>query len=165
LTVILLASPATAARQATWIAEMEPWRGLGFKQAGLARFLHRAARGGQVWLASATRRGSALGLLVLQPDVLLGNFVSVLAVRPDAAGQGIGRRLMTSAQDKTFANRRWLFVSADATNRRALAFYRKLGFTRVARLPHLVREGRTEILLRKGQVGGARRPRKQAVRR
>lgn len=128
---------------------MEPWRGLGFREDGLARFLRRAARGRQVSLA--TRRGSALGLLVLQPDVLLGNFVAVLAVRPGVGGQGIGRRLMASAEDKTFGIRRWLYVSADATNRLALRFYRKLGFTRVARLPALVREGRTEILLRKGR--------------
>lgn len=130
---------------------MEPWRGLGFKPDGLARFLRRAARGRQVWLARATRRPSVLGLLVLQPDVLLGNFVAVLAVRPEAAGQGIGRRLMASAEEKTFDHRRWLFVSADATNRGALRFYRKLGFTRVARLSGLVREDRAEILLRKGR--------------
>lgn len=130
---------------------MEPWRGLGFKQDGLARFLRRAARGRQVWLATAIGRPSVLGLLVLQPDVLLGNFVAVLAVRPESAGQGIGRRLMASAEDKTFDHRRWLFVSADATNRAALRFYRKLGFTRVARLPGLVRDDRTEILLRKAR--------------
>ena len=135
---------------------MEPWRGLGFREDGLARFLRRAARDRQVWLARATRRGSTLGLLVLQPDVLLGNFVAVLAVRPEVGGQGIGRRLMARAEDKTFGNRRWLYVSADATNRLALRFYRKLGFTRVARLPGLVREGRTEILLRKGRLESRR---------
>jgi ribosomal protein S18 acetylase RimI-like enzyme len=44
-----------------------------------------------------------------------------------------------------------LFVSADAGNRAALAFYRKLGFERVGRLPDLVKPGRVEILLRKGR--------------
>jgi len=47
--------------------------------------------------------------------------------------------------------KRWLYVSADSGNRAALAFYRRLGFARVARLPDLIRAGSTEILLRQGR--------------
>lgn len=133
---------------------MEPWRGLGYDADGLEKFLRQAASSGQVWVASVARpaaRKPTLGLLVLQPNVLLGNFVSLLAVQPGAAGQGIGRALMSRAQAETFAARRWLFVSADAQNRDALGFYRHLGFTRVGRLPDLVRDGRTELLLRQGR--------------
>ena len=175
--VLRLASAASAARQAGWIAAMEPWRGLGIGEAALAGFLRRAARDRQVWLALATEgpgrgsgarhagarrvtRQSPIGLLVLQPGVLLGGFVALLAVMPVAAGRGVGRRLMARAEARTFAHRRWLFVSADAANTDALRFYRRLGFARVARLPDLVRAGRTEILLRKARPSsgfGARR--------
>jgi len=72
-------------------------------------------------------------------------------VRSELAGRGIGRTLIEQARTETFARRRWLFVSADAGNRTALAFYRKLGFRRVGRLPDLVREGQIEILLRQGR--------------
>ncbi len=153
------ASAAVAGRQGSWIAAMEPWRGLGYGAAGLAKFLRRSAGAGQVWVATSTAtatttgmtKGSTTGVLVLQPGILLGNFVALLAVRPEAAGKGIGRALIAHAQTQTFADRRWLFVSADANNRSALGFYRKLGFTRVGRLPDLVQVGRTEILLRKGR--------------
>lgn len=153
MTAIRPASAAVAGRQGTWIAAMEPWRGLGYNGAGLGRFLRRAAGSGQVWVASARERGPVLGLSVLQPGVLLGNFVALLAVRPESAGIGIGRALMARVEAETFRGRGWLFVSADAANRGALGFYRKLGFTRVGRLPDLVREGHTEILLRKGRPG------------
>jgi ribosomal protein S18 acetylase RimI-like enzyme len=151
VTIVVAASPAIAGRQGSWIASMEPWRGLGYAARGLGRFLSRTAGAGQVWVASEGSRGTKLGLLVLQPSVLLGDFVALLAVRPEAAGRGIGRALMARAEVETFANRRWLFVSADVTNHGALRFYRKLGFARVGRLPDLVRDGRTEILLRKGR--------------
>jgi ribosomal protein S18 acetylase RimI-like enzyme len=49
----------------------------------------------------------------------------------------------------TFSKRRWLYVSSDSANLLAARFYKKLGFARVARLPELIRAGRTEILWRK----------------
>jgi ribosomal protein S18 acetylase RimI-like enzyme len=52
---------------------------------------------------------------------------------------------------RVFAKRPWLFVSCDSANLRALAFYRKLGFERVGRLPDLIKPKRTELLLRLGR--------------
>jgi ribosomal protein S18 acetylase RimI-like enzyme len=148
---IRTATAALAARQAIWIAALEPWKSLGYEARGLSRFLRRMAdsRGVLVAVEAAPRgRERVAGVLALQEGVLLGNFVSLLAVRDDAAGRGLGRALIEAAQARTLP-RRWLFVSADAGNRGALAFYRKLGFTRVGRLPDLVRAGRVELLLRK----------------
>jgi ribosomal protein S18 acetylase RimI-like enzyme len=150
--VFVRRAPARVARaQGRWLASMQPWLGLGYDAVGLASFLGRSAGEGQVRVARASARGDVLGILVLQPAVLLGSFVSLLAVKPDAAGQGVGRALIEHAQVETFARRRWLFVSADAGNRAALAFYRRLGFARVGRLPDLVRPGSTELLLRLGR--------------
>jgi ribosomal protein S18 acetylase RimI-like enzyme len=147
--VVRPASVAVAGRQGSWIASIEPWLSLGYGVKALSIFLRRAAAGGQVLVASAPSARKPLGVLVLQPGVLLGDFVALLAVRPDVAGQGIGRALMAHAESRTFVARRWLFVSADAGNNGALRFYRKLGFVRVGRLPDLVRDRHTEILLRK----------------
>ena len=146
------ATPALAGRQGAWVAALEPWKSLGYDGRGLSRFLRRVAVGGGVLVATAGaapgRRARVAGVLALQEGVLLGNFVSLLAVRPEAAGQGLGRALMAAAEART-PPRRWLFVSADAGNRDALGFYRKLGFARVGRLPDLLRPGRVELLLRK----------------
>jgi len=148
--VIGNATAQTAARQADWIATMEPWRSLGFSREGLTRFLRQSARrAGGVLLASAGKRGPALAIVCVQEGVLLGNFVALLAVKPEAAGQGIGRALMEAVAQQTFSTRRWLYVSVDNDNRAARAFYRKLRFRAVGRLPDLVRPGRVEILLRR----------------
>jgi ribosomal protein S18 acetylase RimI-like enzyme len=80
---------------------------------------------------------------------LLGGFIALLAVRPDASGQGLGRALVDHVGTRSAAKRRWLFVSCDADNAAALRFYRRLGFSRVGRMPDLVARGRTELLLRK----------------
>jgi len=146
------AGVAAARAQASWIAAIEPWHGLGYRAPALARYLGRMARAGNVWLAGPDR-GQPQGIVVATDGVLLGGFIALLAVRPSAAGQGLGAALVADVAARTFAKRRWLFVSCDANNRAALRFYRRLGFTRVGRLPDLVQVGRVELLLRKGAPG------------
>jgi ribosomal protein S18 acetylase RimI-like enzyme len=127
---------------------MEPWLSLGYASAPLGRYLARMARGGRALVVLRGR--SVVGIAVHQPDFLLGQFIALLAVRPDAAGTGVGRALVGRIEADCFRARRWLYVSSDSQNRPAARFYRKLGFARLARLPDLVCPGRTEILWRKG---------------
>ena len=149
-TRIVRASPTIARKQADWIAGIEPWKGLGYRPQPLGRYLARLARAGGVWIASVTGQ-QPLGIVVATDGFLLGGFIALLAVRPEASGQGIGQRLVAHVGARVFARRRWLFVSCDAANRDALRFYRRQGFTRVGRLPDLVRAGRVELLLRKAR--------------
>jgi ribosomal protein S18 acetylase RimI-like enzyme len=151
------ARPAVARAQASWIADIEPWRGLGYLPAALGRYLARMAGNGDVWIAASGDRGKPLGIVVATDGFLLGGFIALLAVRPDAAGQGIGQALVGRVADRVFAKRRWLFVSCDGSNVAALRFYRRLGFARVGRLPDLVRQGRVELLLRKAAPLGPSR--------
>jgi ribosomal protein S18 acetylase RimI-like enzyme len=166
---VIIVGPATAptaAGQAEWIAAIEPWRSLGYSREGLARFLKRSARApGGVLVARTQARGAVLGIACVQEGVLLGNFVALLAVKPEAAGRGIGRALMDAVAEVTFASRRWLYVSVADRNRAARAFYRKLGFDRVGRLPDLVRPGDIELLLRKGAPPPTVPTRRRARRR
>jgi ribosomal protein S18 acetylase RimI-like enzyme len=141
------AKPSEARRQAEWIVAMEPWLSMGFRTIPLGRWLHRRARAGSVLVVAD--KHTILGIVVFQPDFLLGTFIALLAVRPQAAGRGVGRALVGRVEAQSFAHRRWLYVSSDSANLAAARFYRKLGFARVARLPDLVCEGRVEILWRK----------------
>jgi len=139
--------PTKAWRQAEWIVAMEPWLSLDYKRANLARYLRRMARADQVRVAE--EKGLVLGVIVFQPDFLLGRFIALLAVRTEAGGKGIGRALVAHIEQLTFKTRRWLYVSSDSANQAAAHFYKKLGFARAARLPGLIGDGRTEILWRK----------------
>jgi ribosomal protein S18 acetylase RimI-like enzyme len=147
---VVRAAPAIAGKQAEWIVTIEPWRGLGYRAAPLGRYLARSARAGEVWMVR-TADGAPAGLVVATDGFLLGGFIALLAVRPEASGQGLGKQLVAHVAARTFSRRRWLFVSCDARNRGALRFYRREGFVRVGRLPDLVRSGRVELLLRKAR--------------
>jgi ribosomal protein S18 acetylase RimI-like enzyme len=147
---IVRAAPAVARKQAEWIVGIEPWKGLGYRPLPLGRYLARQARAGDVWIARGGGRAPA-GIIVATDGFLLGGFIALLAVRPDAGGRGIGQRLVGHVEARVFDRRRWLFVSCDAANAAALRFYRRQGFARVGRLPDLVQAGRIELLLRKGR--------------
>jgi ribosomal protein S18 acetylase RimI-like enzyme len=134
---------------------MEPWLSLGYQRTKLSHYLRRMARAEQVLIAE--QRGRVLGVMVYQREFLLGHFIALLAVRPEAAGRGIGRALVLRIEKEAFKTRRWLYVSSDGTNRAAARFYEKLGFTRAARLPGLVRDDRTELLWRKPRPATAAR--------
>jgi ribosomal protein S18 acetylase RimI-like enzyme len=140
------ASPTEARRQAEWIVALEPWRGLGYRAPALGRWLARVARRG--WARVAVEGGEVIAVMVLQPEFLLGGYISLLAVRTEAQGRGAGRALVAAAL-RAEPGRRWLYTSSDAGNRSAASFYRRLGFSRIGRLPGLIREGRTEILWRR----------------
>jgi ribosomal protein S18 acetylase RimI-like enzyme len=145
---IVRASQAIARKQAEWIVGIEPWQGLGYRAEALGRYLARLAGAGDVWVAHGGGRAPE-GVIVATDGFLLGGFIALLAVRPEASGRGLGQQLVAHVEARVFAKRRWLFVSCDAENRAALRFYRRQGFTRVGRLPDLVRAGRVELLLRK----------------
>jgi ribosomal protein S18 acetylase RimI-like enzyme len=152
---IARADPREAGAQAAWIVAEEPWRSLGYDRRRLALWLTRCARTGEVRLA---RQGAGtVGIIVTRPDVLLGVFVALLAVRPEGRGQGVGRRLIDDVV-RRLGRRRWIYASSDSKNRSAARFYRAVGFERVGRLPDLIRPGRNEILWR------ASRPSVAAVR-
>ena len=139
-----------ARSQATWIVGIEPWRSLGYRAAALGRYLGRLARAGDVWVVRRRRVGGApLAVVVATDGFLLGGFIALLAVKPDASGQGVGAALVAHVEALLRPRRRWLFTSCDAGNGAALRFYRRLGFRRVGRLPDLVSRGRVELLLRK----------------
>jgi ribosomal protein S18 acetylase RimI-like enzyme len=139
--------PARASRLAEWIVAIDPWRSLGYQAKPLGRYLRRMAS--ERRLLSAEEKGQVLGIIVFQTDFLLGYFIALLAVRPEAAGKGLGKALLANVEKSAFKKRRWLYVSSDSQNLAAARFYRKLGFSRVASLPGLIRDDRTEILWRK----------------
>ena len=85
--------------------------------------------------------------------VLLGGFIALLAVRPDAAGQGVGTRAGRAGAARGCAAQAAVAVRLGRRGTTARRCVSTAGwvFTRVGRLPDLIRAGRVEILLRQAE--------------
>lgn len=76
-------------------------------------------------------------------------YVRWVAVAPDARGRGVGERLMRYAEERILRRGPNVFLTVSDFNRRAQAFYRKLGYTEVGAIRNYVVAGITERLYRK----------------
>jgi ribosomal protein S18 acetylase RimI-like enzyme len=91
-------------------------------------------------------------------------YVRWIGVAPQAQRSGVGRRLMAYAEARILRRGPNVFLLVSDFNRRAQAFYRRQGYTRVGAIPDYVVSGITEYLYRKtqGPIGGNRGPDAQA---
>lgn len=130
------------------LATMDPWARLGVDAARFEAGLR--ARGGAAHRFALTKGPACIGFVVVRYPWLIGPYLNTLAVLPAHQGGGIGAAVLawleTEAR-KAEARSTWLCVSA--FNERAIAFYTRHGYTRVAVLDDLLVEGEDEILMRR----------------
>jgi diamine N-acetyltransferase len=139
-------------RDAEWLganfAAIDPWASYPYPAAGLAAYLagkESDAPRFAVWLG-----GGLAGAVGLRLNWLRGPYVQFLAVLPKFQNRGLGANLLAWIESEARRKEeRNLWVAASDFNAGAIRFYERHGFVRVASLPDLVRDGRTELLLRK----------------
>ena len=133
-------------------AAMDPWAAYPYPAAALVRYLASGTREAPIF-ALATE-GRAVGALGLRLEWLRGPYIQFLGLLPETQGRGIGGLAMAWVErEARRAGARNLWVAASDFNAGALRFYERHGFSRIADLDGLVRDERTEVLLRKRLTG------------
>ncbi len=129
------------------IAELDPWKKLGYSSEALARYLSRSDPALGRFEVSAAHGKEAAGVLCVRYPWLCGPYIELFAVFPAHQAKGLGSALVEWTAAQTSSKNLWAAVSSfnDAGRR----FYQKAGFEEIAHLPGLVREDFDEILLRK----------------
>ncbi len=129
-------------------AGMEPWLSYPFCAEELIRFF--AAQEPHAPRFSVMRHGDLVGALVVRRDWFRGPYVHMLAVASRLHGRGIGGALLGFVEAEARRNGdRNLWIAATATNTGARRLYARSGYSEVAHLDGLVRDGVTEVLMRK----------------
>lgn len=152
---VLTAEPLDAAAAPALgeaFAVIDPWAAYPYPAAALARYLASGTPEAPIF-ALATE-GRAAGALGLRLEWLRGPYIQFLGLLPETQGRGIGRQAMAWVErEARRAGARNLWVAASDFNAGALRFYERHGFSRIADLDGLVRDERTEVLLRKRLAG------------
>jgi [ribosomal protein S18]-alanine N-acetyltransferase len=142
-------TPATA-RERAWAANLlarsEPWTTLGVT----LRQCRRNCQDRAYRLYVARVSGRPCGVLVLDPRGVAGSpYVKSIAVDPASRSRGIGAALMAFAERLSAARARHMFLCVSSFNRRARAFYRRLGYHQVGRFKDYIIAGADELLMHK----------------
>jgi ribosomal protein S18 acetylase RimI-like enzyme len=137
----------------------EPWIQLGYRQGDWRARFARKSRGEEGHVLLHRRR--IAGFALVRQAFLLGDYLELMVVAPEARARGFGGQLLAHVERLTFARARNLFVCVSTFNRGARRFYARAGYREVGRIPALLISGRTEILLRK-TTGPARRRRRSS---
>jgi len=88
------------------------------------------------------------GFIVFTPEPVFarGGYIRAVGVAPEMRGYGIGRKLLARAElvmTRRCANS---YLCVSSFNRRAASFYKANGYTRVGKLPDLIKPGAAEYI-------------------
>jgi diamine N-acetyltransferase len=129
-------------------AGIDPWARYPYTATALQAYFATREPGAPRY---ALRSGDTLvGAVGLRFNWLSGPYVQFLGLLPGYQGHGTGTRVLRWLEDEACQHSaRNLWVAASDFNADAIKFYQRFGFKPVAALDDLVRDGRTELLLRK----------------
>jgi [ribosomal protein S18]-alanine N-acetyltransferase len=125
-------------------AVSEPWKTLG---EGID-FAH-AIKSKQ---AHICKRGKATaGFVIFTPEPVFarGGYLRAIGVAPAMQGQGVGKKLMSFAEQMTARRAPNLYLCVSSFNRKAQAFYKNLRYVRIGAIPDLILPGKSEYIYRK----------------
>lgn len=141
-------SPEAAAELAWRLASIPPWSIMNYPAEGIETYLNRPDTASRRF--SITKDGALAGVAAFRWPWLRGPYLEMLGLTPEFQGQGLGAAALDwMEQQAALADARWLWLLASSFNGRAIAFYQRRGFERIAHLDDLVADGFTEILMRK----------------
>jgi ribosomal protein S18 acetylase RimI-like enzyme len=87
--------------------------------------------------------------MILQTAGSFRGYIQTLCAAPRFRGSGVGTQLLHYAEDRVSAYSPNLFICVSEFNKGALKLYLNFGFKQVGVIPDFVKEGYTELLLRK----------------
>ncbi len=129
------------------LLDSDPWRRLGYSAADWIRLLSVPLEGREGYVAVTGE--TVVGLALVRPRFLAGDYLELFAVAEGGRGRGVGAALLRYLEAIVFARGRNLFVCVSDFNQGARRFYAREGYEQVGTLPDLLVRGSAELLLRK----------------
>lgn len=126
------------------VAGSEPWKSLG---EGLDFTPHIAARHAFVCMVG----NDPAGFVIFTPEPVFarGGYLRALAVAPDMRRLGLGKALLSFAEERIARKAANLYLCVSSFNRQAQAFYTSRGYAKVGAIPDLIQCGASEFIYRK----------------
>ncbi len=135
-----------------WMADLPLWRRYGVTpQSANAQFAGALAHGDLLLVAGEST--DVCGFAWCVPGGAFGrsDYLRLIGVRADCAGQGVGAALLTEVEAR--ATSRDLLLLVSDFNEGAQRFYRRMGYDQIGALPGYVLPDVSELIFRKRLSG------------
>ena len=123
----------------------DPWIKLGFSFQNCRNAFNGEERETYILKENDT----IIGFVIIQPKGSFRGYIQTLCVNETHRGKGIGKQILQMAEKMIHAYSPNVFICVSDFNKEALKLYKNEGFIEVGHLPDFIKEGFTEILLRK----------------
>ncbi len=90
-----------------------------------------------------------VGFVILQVCGTFSGYIQTICIKEDYRGKGFGTILMKFCEERILKFSPNIFICVSSFNKGAIKLYYELGFKLVGELDNFVKEGFTELLLRK----------------
>jgi ribosomal protein S18 acetylase RimI-like enzyme len=149
---IRLMQPADIPAISRWMADMPLWKRYGVTpESASAQFAEALLHGDLALVAEAhdSPPGDNCGFAWCLPGGAFGrsDYLRLIGVRADCAGQGIGAALLTEVETRATSNDLILLVSD--FNEGAQRFYKRMGYQQIGAIPGYILPDVTELIFRK----------------
>ena len=144
-TITRLATDADARACAAMMTATEPWITLGRTA---DQSLARITDPDRETYVAHDHAGVAGFILLCMTGAFVG-YIQSVCVRADCRGSGLGRALVTFAEERTWRVSPNVFLCVSSFNPRAQALYERLGYEYVGTLRDYIIRGHDELLYRK----------------
>lgn len=90
-----------------------------------------------------------IGFAILQVCGSFAGYIQTICIRADYRGKGFGKRLLRFCEERILKISPNIFICVSSFNMDAMRLYFEFGFKLVGELDNFIKEGYTELLLRK----------------
>ena len=101
----------------------------------------------EVWVVQIEKE--IAGFVILQMSGTFKGYIQTICIDEAFRGQGIGKRLLQFCEERILEISPNIFICVSSFNKGAIKLYEEFGFKLVGELDNFVKEGFTELLLRK----------------
>jgi len=89
------------------------------------------------------------GFVILQVEGTFKGYIQTICVNEDYRGKGFGNKLLLFCEERILKISPNIFICVSSFNKGAIKLYYEFGFKLIGELENFVKEGFTELLLRK----------------
>lgn len=125
------------------VSVSDPWKRLG-ERLDFSSLISRERSDLKAYVCVVDRKAVGFIVFTSGPVFARGGYLRAIGVSPSMHRLGIGTRLLTYAEKTTALKSPNFYLCVSSFNRSAQVFYKKLGYTRVGKIPDLLVPGSSE---------------------